>query len=58
MNSYYDDKKKKYVVQDKGQSKEFSSDPGVMDYMQEAFEPNDVKAQLEAIRKKRMSQAG
>lgn len=48
---YYDDKKKKYIVN----KKEFSDQPSTMDYLKEGLEDNNTKAQLEALRRRRQS---
>jgi len=55
MSSYYDDKKKKYVVSASlgAEKKEFPEQPGLMDRLKESFEDNNTRAQLEAIRKRR-----
>lgn len=55
MASYYDERKKKYVVNSENTSKEFPEKPGMMDYVKESFESDNTKAQLEALRKKRQS---
>lgn len=59
MASYYDERKKKYIVNSpqEGTSKEFPEKPGMMDYFKEGFESNDTKAQLEALRRKRQSKS-
>lgn len=58
MDSYYDEKKKKYVVRADGSRQEFPEKPGMMDYVKEAFQPSDTRAQLEALRKRRQSSSG
>ena len=56
MASYFDQKKKKYIVNsDTVERKEFPEQPGMMDYVKEAFEDDNTKAQLEALRKRRQS---
>lgn len=55
MASYYDEKRKKYVVENHGVVKEYPEKPGFMDYLKEGFEPAGNKAELEAIRRKRQS---
>ena len=58
MASFYDEKKKKYVVNSDDGRKEFEDKPGFMDYLKEGFQSNDTKAQLEALRKRRQSRSG
>lgn len=58
MDSYFDRKSKKYVVRADGSKQEFPEKPGMMDYMKEAFQPSDTRAQLEALRKRRQSSSG
>lgn len=58
MDSYFDDKKRKYVVRADGSKQEFPEKPGMMDYVKEAFQPSDTRAQLEALRKRRQSNSG
>lgn len=53
--SYYDERKKKYVINSDKKESEFTDKPGFMDYVKEAFEPANTKAQLEALRKRRQS---
>jgi hypothetical protein len=52
MATYDPDKKKSISVG----GKEYPSQPSTLDYVKEAFEPTNVRANLEAIRKRRASQ--
>jgi hypothetical protein len=54
MPSYYDEKKKKYVVD----GQQFEEKPTLMDRLKEGFQDQNTKAQLEALRKRRMSRNG
>lgn len=58
MASYYDSKKKKYVVQDGVERKEFSGEPSAWDYVKESFQPTTTRAELDALRKRRRKQNG
>ena len=51
MSAYYDQKKRKYVVD----SKEFPETPTTIDYVKEGFQDSNTKAQLEALRKRRQT---
>lgn len=48
----YDPEKRKTIVVG---GKEYPSEPSTMDYVKEAFQPTDVRANLDAIRKRRAS---
>lgn len=54
MASWFDEKKKKYVVQEQ-ERKEFPEKPGFMDYLKEGFQDTNTRVQLEALRKRRQS---
>jgi hypothetical protein len=61
MASYFDEEKKKYVVSetnDMSKKKEFAQSPTTMDYFKEAFQTNDTRAQLEAIRRRKAKGEG
>lgn len=54
MSAYFDRKKKKYVVS----GKEFEERPSTIDFVKEAFEDSNTKAQLEALRKRKEAARG
>ncbi len=59
MAAYYDEKTGKYIVTNKaGARKEFTGQPGMSDYAKEAFQDDDTKAQLEAVRQQRAKTQG
>ena len=49
MSAYYDQKKRKYIVDEK----EFPDQPSTIDYVKEGFQDSNTKAQLEALRRRR-----
>lgn len=55
MSTYYDEKKKKYVVYGDSGKKEFPEQPGIMDQIKEGFEDSNTRAQLEAIRRRKQN---
>lgn len=58
--SQYDSKEenKDYVRDESGKLKGFTKTPGVLDYVKEAFEPTNERAQLNAIRNRREKSKG
>ena len=54
MSAYYDERKRKYIVD----KKEFTESPTTVDYFKEGFQDSNTKAQLEALRKRRQSSNG
>ncbi len=56
---YKKDDPRDYVTDaDSKKTKAFTQKPGVMDYIKEAFEPDNTRAQLEAIRNARAKAGG
>jgi len=56
MASYYDKDKKEFVItgsKDRSVIRSFPEVPGILDYAKEGLETNDIRAQLEAIRRRR-----
>ncbi len=43
---------------DTKKTQQFTKKPGVMDYFKEAFQPDNVRAQLEAVRQARAKAGG